>query len=167
MNNTNMLASNFCQVAWVVKDIAAAEKFFIETMGIKKFLRMENISAKDTEGTYLGKPADWVFNLYIANAGDVQIELIQPVSGASMFDESLKNHDAAVQHIAYWLDDSEYDAAAQHLESSGFPLIQSFKLPILRVGYFDTRSVIGVVTELVGSTEEGHELRRNLKSGNF
>ncbi|MHB8746825.1 MAG: hypothetical protein ACYC7I_09950 [Gammaproteobacteria bacterium] len=75
MNKAHMLASNFCQIAWVVKDIAAAERFFIETMGVEKFLRMENLSAKDTEGTYLGKPADWVFNLYIAYAGDVQIEL--------------------------------------------------------------------------------------------
>ena len=79
MKNPLKLASNFCQIAWVVKDIAVAEKFFIEAMGIEKFLRMENLSAKDTEGTYLGKPADWVFNLYIAYAGDVQIELIQPV----------------------------------------------------------------------------------------
>ena len=108
-----------------------------------------------------------MLHLYIAYAGDVQIELIQPVSGASMFDQSLKMHDAAVQHIAYWLDDYEYDAAAQHLEASGYPLIQSFRLPILRVGYFDTRSVIGVVTELVGASEEGHAFRRNLKSGNF
>lgn len=167
MKNTLNLAPNFCQIAWVVKDIAAAEKFFIETMGIEKFFRMENLSAKDTEGTYSGKPADWVFNLYIAYAGDVQIELIQPVSGASMFDQSLKMQDAAVQHIAYWVDDSEYDAAAQHLEASGFPLIQSFKLPMLRVGYFDTRSVVGVVTEIVGATEEGHEFRRNLRAGNF
>ena len=167
MKNIPNLASSFCQVAWAVKDIAAAERFFIETMGIEKFFRLENLSAKDTEGTYLGKPADWVLHLYIAYAGDVQIELIQPVSGASMFDQSLKMHDAAVQHIAYWLDDSEYDAAAQHLVASGYPLIQSFRLPILRVGYFDTRSVIGVVTELVGASEEGHAFRRNLKSGNF
>lgn len=80
-----------------------------------------------------------------------------------MFDRSLKMHDTAVQHIAYWLDDSEYDAATRHLEESGYPFIQSFKLPMLRVGYFDTRSVIGAVTEIVGSSEEGHEFRRNLK----
>jgi hypothetical protein len=165
--NAPIIAQKFCQIAWVVKDIAAAEKFFIETMGVEKFFRMENLSAKDTEGTYLGKPGDWVCNLYIAYAGDTQIELIQPVSGASMFNESLERHGDAVQHIAYWLDDSEYDAAAQHMEASGYPLIQDFKLPILRVGYFDTRSAIGVVTEIIGSSEEGHEFRRNLKSGNF
>ncbi|MGA7948689.1 MAG: VOC family protein [Thiobacillaceae bacterium] len=166
MKHSN-LASKFCQVAWVVKDIKAAEKFFVETLGVEKFMHMENLSAHDTEGTYLGQPGDWVCNLYIAYAGDTQVELIQPVSGSSMYAESLEQHGDAVQHVAYWLDDSEYDAAAEYLESSGYPLIQSFKLPMLRVGYFDTRGAIGVVTEIVGSSEEGHKLRRNLKSGNF
>lgn len=130
-------------------------------------MHMDNLSARDTHGTYLGMPGDWVCNLHIAYAGDTQIELIQPVSGASIYQESLDQHGDAVQHIAYWLDDADFDAAAAHLESSGYPLIQSFRLPILRVGYFDTRPAIGVVTEIVGSTEAGHELRRNLRSGHF
>lgn len=162
-----IIAPAFCQVAWVVRDIAKAEKFFIDTMGISRFMHMDNLAAKDTEGTYLGKPGNWVCHLHIAYAGDMQIELIQPVAGASMFQESLDRHGDAVQHVAYWLDDADYDAAAAHLTASGYPQIQSFRLPILRVGYFDTRRAIGVVTEIVGSTPEGHELRRNLKSGNF
>ena len=136
-------------------------------MGIGRFMHMDNLTAKDTEGTYLGRPGNWVCNLHIAYAGDTQIELIQPVSGASMFQEALDRHGDCVQHVAYWLDDADYDAAAAHLESSGYSQIQSFRLPILRVGYYDTRRAIGVVTEIVGSTEAGHELRRNLKSGNF
>ena len=162
-----VIAPKFCQVAWVVKDIVAAEKFFVETMGIPRFMHMDNLSAKDTQGTYMGKPADWVCHLHIAYAGDAQIELIQPVSGASMFQDSLDQHGDAVQHVAYWLDDEDYDAAAAHLTAAGYPEIQSFRIPILRVGYFDTRKAIGVVTELVGSTKEGHELRRNLKAGTF
>jgi Glyoxalase/Bleomycin resistance protein/Dioxygenase superfamily len=165
--NVPLLAPNFCQIAWVVKDIASAEKFFTQTMGIKKFFHIDNLAAKDTEGTYLGQPGDWVINLYIANAGDTQIELIQPVSGKSMFNESLERHGDAVQHVAYWLDDSEYDAAAHHLESAGYPLIQSFKIPLAQVGYFDTRLAIGVVTEIVGATKAGHEFRQNLKDGTF
>ena len=164
---TPILAPAFCQVAWVVRDIVAAEKFFVEVMGIPRFLHMDNLAAKDTEGTYLGKPGNWVCHLYIAYAGDTQVELIQPVSGASMYQESLDQHGDAVQHVAYWLDDSDYDAAAAHLRSSGYPEIQSFRLPVVRVGYFDTRRAIGVVTEIVGATKEGHELRSNLKAGNF
>ncbi len=165
--NRPVIAAKFCQVAWVVRDLAAAEKFFVDTMGISRFMHMDNLAAKDTEGTYMGKPGNWVCNLHIAYAGDTQIELIQPVSGASMFQESLDRHGDAVQHVAYWLDDADYDAAAAHLESSGYRQIQSFRLPILRVGYYDTRKVIGVVTEIVGASKEGHELRRNLQAGNF
>ena len=51
-----LIAPAFCQVAWVVRDLAAAEKFFVETMGISRFMHMDNLAAKDTEGTYLGKP---------------------------------------------------------------------------------------------------------------
>jgi hypothetical protein len=165
--NVPVLAPNFCQVAWAVKDIVAAEKFFTQTIGVPKFLHFDNLAAKDCEGTYRGKPGDWVINLYVAYAGDTQVELIQHVSGKSMFEESLQEHGDAVQHVAYWLDDSEYDAAAKHLESAGYSLIQGFKLPLARVGYFDTRPAIGVVTEIVGATKEGHEFRQNLKDGNF
>jgi hypothetical protein len=44
-----VLAPAFCQVAWVVRDLAAAEKFFVETMGISRFLHMDNLAAKDSE----------------------------------------------------------------------------------------------------------------------
>ena len=162
-----ILAPWFCQVAWVVKDIVRAERFFVETIGIPRFLRMENLAARDTQGTYLGKPGDWVCHLYIAYAGDTQIELIQPVSGASMFQESLDRHGDAVQHVAYWLDDSDYDAAAAQLKAAGHPEIQGFRLPLARIGYFDTRPTIGVVTEIVGATKEGHEFRNALKAGKF
>ena len=161
------IGPGFCQVAWVVKDIAAAERFFVETMGVGRFMHMENLAAKDTEGTYLGKPGNWVCHLYLAYAGDTQIELIQPVSGESMYQKSLDLHSDAVQHVAYLVDDSAYDAAAAYMESSGYPEIQSFRLPIARVGYFDTRPAIGVVTEIVGAGEGGQQFLRDLKSGNF
>ena len=162
------LASSFCQVAWVVRDIDASEAFFKKIMGVPKFLQFHNLKAKDTNGTYKGQPADWVIHLSIAYAGDTQIELIQPVSGASMYQEWIDQHGGdGVQHVAYWLDDADYDAAAAHLEAAGFPLVQSFSLPMARIGYFDTRPAIGVVTEIVGATAAGHLFRDNLKAGNL
>jgi len=162
-----VLAPRFVQVAWVVRDIDAAEAFFKKIMGVPKFLQFRSLKAKDTNGTYMGKPADWVIHLSIAYAGDTQIELIQPVSGASVYQEWLdKRGEDGVQHVAYWLDDADYDAAAAHLEGAGFPLVQSFSLPMARIGYFDTRSAIGVVTEIVGASAAGNLFRDNLKAGN-
>jgi hypothetical protein len=45
------IAPAFCQVAWVVRDIAAAEKSFVETVGIGRFMHMDYLATKDTEGT--------------------------------------------------------------------------------------------------------------------
>ena len=54
------------QIAWVVNDIRAAEQFFQEVMGIGKFVKLENIRAEDLQGTYYGKPGNFVFHLYMA-----------------------------------------------------------------------------------------------------
>jgi len=164
--NPPVLAPHFVQVAWVVRDINVAEAFFRKVMGIPKFLRINNVSAKDTHGTFMGQPADWVINVAIAYAGATQIEIIQPLSGHSVYHESLEKHGDAVQHVAYLVDESEYDAAAAHLEGAGFPLVQSFSLPMARIGYFDTRPAIGVITEIFGATAVGYQFRDNLKAGN-
>jgi hypothetical protein len=161
-----ILAPHFCQVAWVVKDLAKAETFFTQVMGVKKFVHVDS-HAQDNEGSYLGQPGDWVIRIALAYAGDTQIELIQSLAGKSIFADDLARHGDAVQHVAYWIDESEYAAAAHHLEAAGYPLIQAFKGRIGRVGYFDTRAEIGVVTEIIGSTQEGYEIRRNLKAGNI
>jgi len=161
------LAAAFVQVAWVVRDIQASETFFRKVMGIPKFLRFNNLSAKDTNGTLHGKPADWVVHLSVAYAGETQIELIQPVSGTSLYGEWLEKHGDGVQHIAYWLHESEFDAAAAHLVASGFPEVQGFSLPMARIAYFDTRPAIGVVTEIIGANDAGNLFRENLKTGNF
>jgi hypothetical protein len=50
--------------------IGRLQKFFVETIGVSRFMHMDNLAAKDTEGTYLGKPGNWVCNLHIAYAGE-------------------------------------------------------------------------------------------------
>jgi hypothetical protein len=111
--------------------MAIAEKFFVETIGISRFLQMDNLAAKDTEGTSLRRPGNWVCNHHIAYAGDTQIELIRPVSGARMFQESLDRHGDAVQHLAYWLDDAD-----------GSCSLGSRKKQLIAVGIVDLEHVV-------------------------
>jgi catechol 2,3-dioxygenase-like lactoylglutathione lyase family enzyme len=162
-----VFAPSLCQVAWVVRDINASEDFFKKVMGVEKFLQFRNIKARDTKGTYMGQPADWVIHVSLAYAGDTQIELIQHVSGSSVHQEWIEQHGDGVQHVAYWLDDADYEAAVAHMTGAGFPLVQSFTLPMARIAYFDTRPVIGVVTEIFAATAVGYQFRDNMKTGNF
>jgi methylmalonyl-CoA/ethylmalonyl-CoA epimerase len=92
------LGLNFAQIAWVVKDITVAERFFKGTMGISNFGKVETIRAQDFEGTYYGKPSDAESIVSAAYSGGTFVELIQPVSGHSIFQDYLdKNPAGGVQ----------------------------------------------------------------------
>src|SRR5258708_3797815 len=104
------LGSHFSQVAWVVKNIKTAERFFRDVMGVGNFVKVENLRAQEFEGTYYGKPADFEWHVYIAYSGGSFIELIQPVSGRSIFQDYLdKNPAGGVQHIAYSIPVADLD----------------------------------------------------------
>jgi hypothetical protein len=44
--------SAFSQVAWVVPDILAAEKFFKNVLGIGSFAKLENLQSRELDGNY-------------------------------------------------------------------------------------------------------------------
>jgi len=157
--------SHFSQIAWVVNDIQVAERFFQNVIGTGHFVKLENLNARELEGTYYGKPGNFVFHLYMAYSGESLIELIQPISGQSIFQDYLdKNATGGIQHIAYSIPVSELDTAISEFTNKGYPVITSLNLPVAKVVFFDTSKDIGVVTEVIGVTEAGVEFVQQLKS---
>ncbi|MEX2567727.1 MAG: VOC family protein [Cyclobacteriaceae bacterium] len=137
--SNTLFGKHFGQVAWVVQDIEESAKFFQEIMGVPRFLKMENLRSQDLEGTYNGQPADYEFHLYLAISGGTMLELIQPVSGKSMYTDFLDHHkNGGIQHIAYAVQVAEFDDAVTQLKNKGSRIIQSLVLPVARVAYFDT-----------------------------
>lgn len=156
------------QIAWVVPDIAAAERFFRQTLGVPGFAKMENLSARDLDGTYRGAPADFTFHLYMAHSGESLIELIQPLGGRSLFHEFLDAHPAGgVQHVAYMVPIADRDGAVARLTSRGYGVVQTLRLPVAEVAFFDTTAELGVATEIIGVTAAGDEFVAALKAGRF
>jgi methylmalonyl-CoA/ethylmalonyl-CoA epimerase len=156
----------FTQVAWVVKDIKIAERFFRDVKGIDNFVKTENFRAHDFEGTYYGEPSDAEWRVYIAYSGGSFIELIQPVSGRSIFQDYLdKNPAGGVQHVAYSVPVASLDKVISEFADKGFPVISSFNHPIAKIVFFDTNEEIGVMTEIMGITEEGEKAVEKMKTG--
>lgn len=163
-----LFGQHFGQVAWVVPDIEVTAKFFQETMGVPRFLKMENLRSQDLEGTYNGQPAEFEFHLYLAVSGATMLELIQPVSGKSIYTDFLAHHNkGGIQHIAYVVQVSEFEDAVAQLRNKSIKIIQSLVLPVAKVAYFDTYAEIGVATEIIGVTEAGNELLEQLNTGNY
>jgi hypothetical protein len=157
--------SHFSQVAWVVKNIHAAETFFRDVIGIGNFVKLENLRAQDLEGTYYGQQADFQFHLYMAYSGESLVELIQPISGQSIFQDYLdKNPSGGVQHIAYGIPVSELNKAISEMTDKGYHVITSLNLPVAKVVFFDTSKEIGVFTEIIGLTDAGVEFVQQVKN---
>jgi methylmalonyl-CoA/ethylmalonyl-CoA epimerase len=161
----NSLDLKFTQIAWVVKDITVAEKYFRDTMGISNLSKVQTIRVNEFGGTYYGKPSNAESLVAIAYSGGTFIELIQPVSGSSVFQDYIdKNPAGGIQHVAYSIPVAKLDHVISEFSAKGFPVISSFNHPIAKIVFFDTCSEIGVMTEIMGITEEGESSVQQMKN---
>jgi hypothetical protein len=74
--------------------------FFVETMGIGRFMHMDNLAAKDTEGTFLGKPGELGLQPAYRLRGRYSDRTNTAGIGSQHVQESLDRHGDAVQHVA-------------------------------------------------------------------
>ena len=105
------------QICWVVDDLDAAEQQLTEQFGVAKFMRLNDVRFTPETSTLRGAPADYSINLSLGYAGEQQLELIQPVSGTSLYFEHLEKHGPGLHHVA-WMP-ADYDAALRSAVTSG------------------------------------------------
>ena len=159
------LGLNFAQIAWVVKDITVAKKFFQKVLGISNLSNVVTIRVKEFDATYYGEPSDAESLVSQAYSGGTFIELIQPLSGPSIFRDYIeKNPAGGVQHVAYRVPVANLDKVISEFADKGFPVISSFDTPIAKIVFFDTYKEIGVMTEIMGITKEGEEQIEKMKN---
>ena len=160
----NAFGAQFTQIAWVVKDIKASLKFFREVMGVENFGEPVIIRVKEYEATYYGKPSDAETLTAMAYSGGTFIELIQPLSGNSVFHDYLdKNPAGGIQHVAYSLPVARLDKVISAFADKGFEVVSRFNTPPTIIVFFDTYKEIGVMTEIMGITKEGEGMVEKMK----
>jgi hypothetical protein len=153
----NIIAElELAQIGWVVPDIEAAVKFLSKALGIAGFPKPERVRAQDLDMTYYGKvvAAEWL-TTQTYNGGTF-IELVQPVSGQSMFHDYLAKYPAGgTQHLAFRLPVSDFERITNDLREQGYAVMSEVDHPIARMAFFDTYQTLGVATEIMGITPEG------------
>lgn len=168
MNNiSNTIAKlELAQIGWVVPDINVAVKFLAGALGIAGFPEPQHIHAQDLGMTYYGQivEAEWL-TTQTYNGGTF-IELVQPLSGESMFHDYLTNHPAGgTQHLAFRLPVSDFNLITGELREQGYEIISEVDHPIARMAFFDTYQTLGVVTEIMGITPEGWTAIKQMQKG--
>lgn len=102
------------QNGYVVRDIQAAMAHWIEALKVGPWFYIERV--KTDTFRHRGQESAIEMSIALANAGDLQIELIQQRNDApSMYKEFLDSGREGLQHVAFWSTDYQalYDKALQ------------------------------------------------------
>ncbi len=144
--NEKLPAPAIFQMSWVVRDLEEAAIRWNRSMGIGPFLVNRHISISDP--VYRGNPEPVDFSTAIAQAGPIQIELVQQHDDQpSCYRDSVAPGAEAMHHVATMAED--FDAELARYTDQGFEIASSGSFAGVRFCYVDTRGAIGHMVEIL------------------
>jgi hypothetical protein len=147
-----MKAAAIVQNCYVVRDLEEGCERFRRLYGIAPFVGGSIMEL--TEHVYRGRPAPSIeLRAAFAQAGDINIELVEPVSSApNPFNDMFPEGTEGFHHVAMFC--ADFAAACDHFTVMGHALVsEACLLPGIRVGFIDARKAIGHMIELYPESE--------------
>jgi hypothetical protein len=133
------------QLAYVVRDMDAALKYWTETLKVGPFFMFEHCPLLDQK--FYGKPANTDVSLALGNSGDLQIEIIfQHNDEPSVYKEFLDAGRVGVHHFG--LMPPDYGAACEQYKALGHAAAFECTVGGAPLTYFDTVATLGHYIEL-------------------
>jgi catechol 2,3-dioxygenase-like lactoylglutathione lyase family enzyme len=118
------------QIAWVTADLDATETALTGLLGVRKWVRIPNVHFAPDSCSYHGKPADFVASISLSYLGDMQLELISPVSGQSVYSDFLRGSGPGLHHVCMEAESTEkFDAALAQAVDHGASVVQQGVMP--------------------------------------
>jgi methylmalonyl-CoA/ethylmalonyl-CoA epimerase len=138
--------SKVLQICVVVADLQKSVKQYWDIYGIGPWHMMTFQPPRMTNMKVRGKPAQYSMKIAVTEMGNIQWELIQPLTGPSIYREFLDKHGEGVHHIA--VDVGDYSKAVAVLKKHKIGTLMSGSLPGESYAYMDTGKTLGTVLEL-------------------
>jgi methylmalonyl-CoA/ethylmalonyl-CoA epimerase len=134
------------QIGIVVKDLQKAMDMYWNIFGIGPW-HIVTFQPPALHNTIVrGQSVPFTMKLALAQAGDIQWELIQPLTGQSIYQEFLDQKGGGLHHIA--CDVGDFDQAVAALQQQGIGVLMSGQMPTDSFAYLDTEKVLGTVIEI-------------------
>jgi len=136
-------------IAVVVRDMEAALKSYTQTLGWGPWSVFDYMPPLLHDTQVRGKPAEYRMIGAETSVDGLGFELIQPVSGPSIYQEFLDAHGEGVQHIAcmkHSYDDSSL--MREHWQANGAEVLMSGRIgDSIEFYYLDTAPMLKFVLE--------------------
>lgn len=143
--------TNCVQIGVVVKDLDRTLKALTEVFGLGPFrtITYPPPDRTDIERVYKGSPASFVFREAFADLGSVELEIIQPLDGESIWSDFLKEHGEGLHHIRFNVPDLQPVIRCLAEQGIDVAMMGSGLRPGTTWAHFDTASMIGFTLEVV------------------
>ena len=95
-----LLGRRVDQIGIVVPDLEAAMDAYIATLGVP----FQAFEVNQTNSTFSGSSPEYRIRIAVALAGVLSVELIQPVSGVTLYSKHLESRGPGIHHIGIYVD---------------------------------------------------------------
>jgi len=150
--------SELRQVCIVVHDLQKSMERYQSILGIGPWEVLDFDDSTVSDMTYHGKPAQQKFRVATTMVGPMQLELIQPVEGDTVYSDFLKEHGEGLHHLGVVIVDN-LDEAMQTSAKAGLACLQSGRIVSghfagARYAYLDAVNSLGTIIELAEMPKE-------------
>jgi len=143
-------STRFFQAAWVVNDLEEAAERWARTFGVGPFYLFDGITLDNLR--YRGAPAEMDFSAALAQAGDLQIELIrQGCDRPSAYRDLYAPGEQGFHHVGVLAED--FDAEVAAYRNQGFAAAAEGAVGPMRFTYIDTSPMTGFMIEVMEANE--------------
>jgi len=145
------LKNGIAQIAFVVKDLDATVEAYWKYFGIGPWHFYTYGAPLVKQMTRHGAPSDYKMRVALSYFGPMRIELIEQVSGDTVYAEFIEKHGYGIQHLGVLVENmksaiAEAQAAgfSMTMDGAGFGLDNDG-----HYAYLDTEDLIGTTLELI------------------
>ena len=132
------------QVGMVVHDMDRTMQYFTETLGLGPFVVPE-VTYHDKQ--YCGKLVDSTWKMGFCSLGTVELEIIEPCTGPTVYHDFLKEKGPGIHHIGF--DVPNMDEILCQCQQMGIDVIQMGRTQTGGFAYLDTEKIGGVTLEII------------------
>ncbi|MGE5273116.1 MAG: VOC family protein [Verrucomicrobiota bacterium] len=134
------------QVSVVVPDLDDAMRTYVDDYGIGPW-NVYEFNPGNVQGMHeAGQPVERSWRLALAQVGEVQWELVQPLDDDSVYARFLAEHGPGVHHIGVAVQD--YESTVGELTGRGHDVVLGGTYNGVTFAYLSTDRDLGVVTEI-------------------
>lgn len=132
------------QIGIVVKDMDKTIEYYEKVLGLGPFVRPD-ITYK--EKRYYGKPVNSEWVMGFCSLGSVELEIIQPITGPTIYHDFLQEKGEGIHHLGFDVQDIEKKLT--FCKEMGIKIIQGGQGATSHFEYLDTGEIGGVIFELI------------------